>query len=102
MDYQQKAKDTGSFDESGYEIDHIFEHTKTQDDSDANLQALCKSCHSVKTRRFNSKMEPLSKREDLLAINFIKTSSSVIQISAPDPRMVRLQQARLERERLQL
>lgn len=44
----------GSFDESGYEIDHINEHCKTGDDSEENLQALCKSCHLVKTKRFLS------------------------------------------------
>ena len=42
----------GSFDESGYEIDHIVEHCLTGDDSENNLQALCISCHRVKTRRF--------------------------------------------------
>lgn len=48
----KKDNDKGSFDESGYDIDHIIEHALTQDDSIANLQALCKSCHSVKTKRF--------------------------------------------------
>jgi len=42
----------GSFDESGYEIDHIMEHSITQDDNLDNLQALCKSCHAVKTKKF--------------------------------------------------
>ena len=42
----------GCFDESGYEIDHIVEHSITNDDSLNNLQALCKMCHSVKTKRF--------------------------------------------------
>lgn len=46
-------KHNGSFDESGYEIDHIVEHCKTRDDSLKNLQALCKMCHMVKTKRFN-------------------------------------------------
>lgn len=45
----------GNFDESGYEIDHVIEHSITQDDKDENLQALCKMCHSVKTKRFLSK-----------------------------------------------
>lgn len=48
------SKNNGSFDESGYEIDHIIEHTITKDNSVNNLQALCKSCHTVKTKRFNS------------------------------------------------
>lgn len=42
----------GNFDESGYEIDHIKEYSITKDDSEENLQALCKMCHSVKTKRF--------------------------------------------------
>ena len=42
----------GCFDESTYEIDHIDAHSLTQDDSIGNLQALCKMCHGVKTRKF--------------------------------------------------
>lgn len=38
----------GIFDKAGYEI----EHTVCGDDSDSNLQALCTSCHSVKTKYF--------------------------------------------------
>jgi hypothetical protein len=43
----------GSFDESGYDIDHINEHAVTLDDGKNNLQALCKSCHSVKTKNIS-------------------------------------------------
>ena len=42
----------GYFDEAGYEIDHIIEHSISHDDREENLQALCKTCHSVKTKRF--------------------------------------------------
>lgn len=42
----------GSFDESGYEIDHIMEFSISNDDSEKNLQALCLPCHRVKTTRF--------------------------------------------------
>lgn len=42
----------GSFDESGYEIDHIIEHCISHDDSINNLQALCKACHNAKTKQF--------------------------------------------------
>ena len=45
----------GSFDESGYEIDHNIEYSVSHDNSEENLQALCKSCHSVKTKRFMHK-----------------------------------------------
>ena len=45
-------KNPGSFDESGYQIDHKVEFSKTQDDSFENLQALCPCCHAVKTKLF--------------------------------------------------
>lgn len=44
----------GSFDEAGYEIDHIKEFSLTYDNAESNLQALCVACHNVKTRRFLS------------------------------------------------
>ena len=44
----------GSFGEEGYEIDHIKEVSKGGSNDLYNLQALCLSCHSVKTRRFVS------------------------------------------------
>ena len=47
-----RNEDKGSFDESGYEIDHKDEHCLTQNDAEDNLQALCKNCHTVKTKRF--------------------------------------------------
>jgi len=42
----------GCFDKSGYAIDHIDEWILTNDDSPENLQALCLSCHRVKTSNF--------------------------------------------------
>jgi hypothetical protein len=42
----------GSFDKSGYEIDHIKEWSVTQNDDLENLQALCLMCHRVKTKNF--------------------------------------------------
>ena len=42
----------GSFDQSGFELDHINELVDSGDNSLDNFQALCKSCHSVKTKRF--------------------------------------------------
>lgn len=44
----------GSFDESGYEIDHIIEYSISQNDNENNLQALCPNCHAIKTKRFNA------------------------------------------------
>ncbi len=51
----EKTRPVGSFDESGYEIDHIIEYSINQDDGENNLQALCLSCHSVKTKGFMRK-----------------------------------------------
>ena len=45
----------GTFDEAGYEIDHIAEVSISGDNSVENLQALCPMCHRVKTRRFLQK-----------------------------------------------
>ena len=45
----------GSFDQSGFELDHINELSMSGDNSPDNFQALCKSCHSVKTKRFMMK-----------------------------------------------
>lgn len=45
----------GVFDEAGYDIDHIEEYSLTQNNAMDNLQALCKNCHSVKTKRFMNK-----------------------------------------------
>ena len=51
----------GIFDKSGYEIDHIEEHCINGNDNDENLQALCKSCHSVKTKYFMRKHKSSTK-----------------------------------------
>jgi 5-methylcytosine-specific restriction endonuclease McrA len=58
----------GLFDESGYEIDHIIEYSPDKEDKKSdrknNLQALCISCHSVKTRRFNSRQNGSDSEDD--------------------------------------
>jgi 5-methylcytosine-specific restriction endonuclease McrA len=41
----------GYFDESGKQIDHIVEIKHGGTNELSNLQVLCPSCHSVKTRR---------------------------------------------------
>ena len=41
----------GFFDESGYQIDHIVEVSHGGGNNIENLQVLCPSCHSVKTKR---------------------------------------------------
>jgi hypothetical protein len=42
----------GNFDESGYDFDHIDEHSITSNNSISNIQALCPNCHRVKTKKF--------------------------------------------------
>jgi hypothetical protein len=42
----------GDFDDSGFEIDHIDEFSKTKDNELSNLQLLCPCCHKVKTKIF--------------------------------------------------
>ena len=42
---------SGFFDESGFQIDHITEVSQGGDNTINNLQLLCPSCHSVKTKR---------------------------------------------------
>jgi hypothetical protein len=41
----------GYFDESGFQIDHIVEVKHGGGNELVNLQMLCPSCHSVKTKR---------------------------------------------------
>ena len=54
--WQRNVNDNqGSFDQSGFELDHINELSTSGDNSLDNFQALCKSCHSVKTKRFMMK-----------------------------------------------
>ena len=48
------AQEGGTFDEAGYEIDHIVEVSHGGADDADNLQALCPCCHRVKTRRFRT------------------------------------------------
>lgn len=60
----------GSFGEEGYEIDHIKEVSRGGSNDMNNLQALCLSCHSVKTRRFVSiksdEKQKKTKEEEML------------------------------------
>ena len=50
----QKSSDKGIFGEEKYHIDHILELADGGTDSKDNLQALCLSCHTVKTNRNKS------------------------------------------------
>ena len=42
----------GFFDASGYQFDHINEYSLDGNNSLNNIQALCPSCHCVKTKKF--------------------------------------------------
>ena len=42
----------GFFDMAGYQFDHIDEYSKYGNNEINNIQALCPSCHCVKTRKF--------------------------------------------------
>ena len=48
------CENKGCFDESGYEIDHMTEFSTSGKDDESNLQALCRSCHLVKTKKRNN------------------------------------------------
>jgi len=50
----ESLKYQGTFDKSGYEIDHIVEYSVSGNNDMSNLQALCNNCHSFKTRKFMS------------------------------------------------
>lgn len=45
----------GSFDISGYQIDHIIELRYGGTNDRSNLQALCPGCHATKTNNENTK-----------------------------------------------
>lgn len=47
----ERENDKGSFGEEKYNIDHIIEVADGGNDDLENLQALCLSCHAVKTKR---------------------------------------------------
>lgn len=46
--WEKHNDNKGFFDQSGFEIDHVNEFSISCDNTEGNLQALCKSCHSVK------------------------------------------------------
>ena len=54
----------GSFNQALYEIDHIEEYCLNQNNEESNLQALCPSCHRVKTNKFIVKT--LENKEELI------------------------------------
>lgn len=54
-----------SFDEAGYDIDHIVPLSEGGTNDVSNLQALCVSCHRVKTLRASvGKTKPKAKKTE--------------------------------------
>jgi 5-methylcytosine-specific restriction endonuclease McrA len=53
--WNKLGENKGSFDESGYEIDHIIEYSVSKNDETENLQALCGMCHKVKNKTLHDK-----------------------------------------------
>jgi phage/plasmid-associated DNA primase len=72
--WQKDTENKGQFDESGYHIDHIEEFSITHNDDISNLQALCGSCHTVKTKMFLR--IPLEQRKYLKNVNSEKNINS--------------------------
>lgn len=80
---KNNSETAGSFDESGYEIDHIEEFSINQNNNDDNLQALCKNCHSIKTKKFMMKKETkknTKKPSVTQSINFFDANSPDLTI----------------------
>jgi|SRR5579872_4995091 len=70
----------GNFDESCYEIDHIVEVALGGNNDIENLQALCLSCHAVKTRKFQMGIN----LSDIKCHNNL-TKPKVIDLTQDDP-----------------
>jgi hypothetical protein len=69
-----RAENPGSFDESGYHLDHIKPWAQTHDSGEAQLQALCVACHAVKTRADN--LETREKKLSEARVGDIKVSDA--------------------------
>ena len=67
----------GYFDASGYDIDHIDEVSRTKDNGLENLQALCHSCHAVKTKKFKQNKTYFTSTE-------LHNGSGIMDIDKPE------------------
>ena len=83
--WQKSCENRGSFDQSGYDIDHIIEFAISFDDSESNLQALCKSCHSVKTKKFlrNTGITKIAVSHDSMVFEEDKKENKKITLIKP-------------------
>lgn len=74
--WEKGGENAGSFDPSGYDVDHVIEFSISFDDSEDNLQALCKSCHSVKTKKFMRTSHRSKKKKQQISGNNIERKST--------------------------
>lgn len=56
--WKTEGKYQGTFDESGYEIDHIKEQnsSNSSNNNEENLLALCSTCYNVKSKRLQQRL----------------------------------------------
>lgn len=101
--WKANGKNKGSFDESGYEIDHITERCIGGNDNVNNLQALCKCCHSVKTKRFlrneydNVISTKTIRKSPIKSIKKVtKISTKSIDKNTKPPKMINFKELKLE------
>ena len=64
----------GDFNESGYIIHHINEFSLSEDNSIANIQALCPNCYAVKLKRFNKQKKHFTTSQLAIGMQFMDTS----------------------------
>lgn len=98
--WHSNKSNPGNFDEAGYEIDHIVEWSLTQNDNTDNLQALCPTCHKVKTKRFliNKKIQKVPLLRTLKAPFENPRPLKVQQLE--NPRLLTVQQLEKQRRKL--
>lgn len=52
-----------------FDVDHIIQHSLTQDDNESNLQLLCLPCHRIKTIQELKEKYRKMRKEKLLKLN---------------------------------
>lgn len=71
----------GTFGKEGYEVDHIIEFSQGGADTIENCQALCLSCHRVKTINFNQNR---NKRKKTSADTAEPADTAIITLDTSD------------------
>ena len=83
----EKENEKGSFGEEKYHIDHIIEIADGGTDDLDNLQALCLSCHAVKTKRSKAQRAKVTrddkKKNKINLQNFLDNTEYVIKTKNP-------------------